>query len=670
MGKWDKYAVESSPTNKWDKFAVDASTMPQNEPQMATGALAQTQGKSIPQQAMQGLMDAPGVYAKEIGGMLNAIPKSWGQLGAAGAGIGNAMFNRPIDNLINTAKESFGSYDKAYNTLYNNPIGVTTTLAGIKPGIQGMQSMAANPMAGINKAGAGAAKIMEPALDRLQGLPKNYAPVIAKNAEGFRKLLNPGKGEISALEVKGGKDIDTFMNLAAKEKLIIGKDATGKLDTSVAARGLAPSIDALDDVLQSYLDSTPGQTFNISDLSKSAQGSLKEMFPNALEYKQAVKELNSYLAAEKKKFGTNNLTAGQLNELKRGMWKVSYNGVSPNSNKVARAIGRSAQQKIEALFPEGEIAQINTRMGDYLTLQKLLDNAHGRIVPGGKVGKAVSQLTGTAVGAAAGGMIPGVGHIVGPVVGNLTGGFVHDLLHDPTLKTQMMANRMKGYKGDPLKLPTNKSNQSFNGDVFVPVDAELVMPGRLPSPQQPNPYARMLPSPQQSFGQVANPEIRQGFVPQGPALPPPPRRIMRSDRALPSPSNVGQKTIYQSGEIYKPREFNKNVVRLDKKPKADIVEMTNPNDPKVLDYLAQFFNPVKVARMSGSERLSYVNMSPNQLRDIVIGYGKKETPFLESQPTTEFGKHLARQMQEKASIPLHPASEGKAALRKLIKLQD
>lgn len=439
-----------------------ASTTPQNEPQMATGALLQAQGKSIPQQAIQGLMDAPGVYAKEIGGMLNSLAHPVDSL----KGMANAAFNRPIDNLVNTAKESFGSYDKAYNTLYNNPIGVTTTIAGIKPGMTGIANVTKDVMTNglmsplnklaqapiINQAGKVAGNIE----DRLRGLPKDYAPIIAKNADEFRTLINPGKGEIKNLEIKGNKDVNTYMKLAAKEQLIIGKDATGKLDTSVARSGLAPKIGALDDVLQSYLDSTPGKVFKIEDILKSAKEALKKDFPNAKEYKDALSDLSAYLNAEKKKFGTTSLSAGQLNQLKRGMWNVSYKEGAPNTNKVARTIGSVAQQKIESIFPDGEIGAINARMGDYLTLEKILENAHGRIIPGGKVGKAISHLTGTAVGAGIGNMIPGVGNIVGPVAGNVVGGFVHDILHDPTVKTQIMANRMKGYKGDPLKLPMSE----------------------------------------------------------------------------------------------------------------------------------------------------------------------------------------------------------------------
>lgn len=410
----------------------------------ATGALSQAQGKSIPQQAAQGLTDAPGVYAKELGGMANAVTHPLDTLGV----MANAAFNHPIDNLVNSVKQNFGSYDKAYNTLYNNPISTVSTLAGIQPGIAGAKALVANPQAVMgDMAKSGVGQAIGNVGDRMTGLPKDYAPIIAKNANEFQQILNPGKPELQAL-TKTGKDISDPMKLAAQEQLILGKNSSGKLDTTAASESLKPKINSLDDTLQSYLDSIPGVQFSIDDLKSKVLSAIPNTFPNAKEAAQARTDLQSYLDAEHDKFGSDNLSAGQLNQFKRGMWSVSFNGLAPNANKLAKVIGGVAQQEIEKAFPDGQIGMVNKAMGQYLTLQKLLDNANGRIIPGGKIGNYGAKATGMVAGATLH-KLP----IIGPVLGHALGGAVDEFMSDPTRRTMAMAQRMKGYQGSPLQLP-------------------------------------------------------------------------------------------------------------------------------------------------------------------------------------------------------------------------
>lgn len=111
--------------------------------------------------------------------------------------------------------------------------------------------------------------------------------------------------------------------------------------------------------------------------------------------------------------------------------------LSPNNNKVARQIGYTAKDMIEAAYPDMAIRSTNAKLGEYLTLEDLLQNAQGRVVKGGRLGKYVGNI----VGATAGGMAGAIGHaipVVGPILGPAgtlagahLGGEIASAIHNP-----------------------------------------------------------------------------------------------------------------------------------------------------------------------------------------------------------------------------------------------
>lgn len=366
--------------------------------------------------------------------------------------MGNAMFNHPVDNLKNTI--SGITPQGTMNYLANHPVGAIMNAAGAMGGVGNALGMAgkANDIAAMSNVGkimtdaaSVPGEVIPGAYKAITSLPKDYTPIIAKNAGELRQLINPGKADTKAVEILKGRDMNDFMTLAAQEKLIIGKSPTGKLDTTPAINQLKQPIETLDDTLQAQLQTKPGVVFNLDALAKKAAVDLKDKFPNAKAYQEALGELEAQINAEKDKWGGDKVSAADLNKLKRGMWSVSYDGLKPNNQIVAKTIGSVAQKAIEGAFPDGQIGAINSRMGDYLTLRKILENAHDRIIPGGKVGNAAARIT----GALALERIP----IVGPVLGNALGGHLQDFLNDPMRRTTAMANRLNGYQMPELKMP-------------------------------------------------------------------------------------------------------------------------------------------------------------------------------------------------------------------------
>jgi hypothetical protein len=70
---------------------------------------------------------------------------------------------------------------------------------------------------------------------------------------------------------------------------------------------------------------------------------------------------------------------------------------------------------------------MSSRLGDFASAMRVLDNAEGKTVPGGFFGKQFARLAGTIAGSGAG--------IPGSIIGNLTGGVLADFMSNPRTRT-------------------------------------------------------------------------------------------------------------------------------------------------------------------------------------------------------------------------------------------
>jgi len=267
----------------------------------------------------------------------------------------------------------------------------------------------------------------------------------------MRDIIRPNAGEIKNIELRG-KDLRTPFKIAAEEGIQIGQ-ADGKLDTRGAIAQIAKRIDEQDATLTDVLKtSKSGKKYiDLKQVASEAKRAARQTNSNDTTYKQVAKDIDEYIndAIEAR---ARYVSGADLNEIKRGMYSVGYNVNKPTSDKAARLIGKAARSRIEKLFPEADISGINKKLGDYVTLQKLLESAHGRVIRGGRLGSYFAQTLGAGVGAAAGAPIPYAGPLAGAMAGRVAGKKLYEVANLPSRLSKIAAKKARA------SLSSGKSN--------------------------------------------------------------------------------------------------------------------------------------------------------------------------------------------------------------------
>lgn len=357
-------------------------------------------------------------------------------------------------------------------------------------GLTGAATSQGDPSSIIQGAGFNAAFPSEPSVKSAlkSGIvpEKSYDTQLNDLANAHRQILNPGKGEINNLEIKGNKDINDSMKLAAKYGLIYDKDSTGKLDTASTREQLQNVTSAKYNDLNNILDSNPEPQFDVEALGEKAKTQLsnpqsKTYIKNAKDLEDAYKTIDDEVGAEIARNG-NLLTGSQLNTFKQGLWGKSYNLLAPNSKDVARQLGFVAKDAIEKAYPTDDVKGLNQEIGENLTLDTLLQKAHGRIVKAGRLGNYFAKITGAIIGSHGGPF--------GTLIGSELGGKASDFINDPTRISTALAAKSKALQ--------EKYPQEFLGprETTRPgvVTPEIVNPPL--SKFSLNPFEKALPSPQ------------------------------------------------------------------------------------------------------------------------------------------------------------------------------
>lgn len=268
------------------------------------------------------------------------------------------------------------------------------------------------------------------------GKISSLKPTIKDYGETYRKILAPSKQEIKNIEIRSNKNLSDPYELAAKEGLIIEKSPDGKLDTRNAIDQLQESIVSVQEELSNIIASKPQKQFDINDVANNSKKEARQVFKNDADYEDAVSTIDKEVNAIIKNRGSQ-INGVDLNQIKQGMWSKGYNAMAPNANKIARIIGNEAKDAIEKAYNTDDIKGLNSTIGDYITLQKILENAHGRVVARGKLGKYASQGIGAMAGHALG--IP----VAGELGGAYLGGKINDILTDPARITRNVSKKVQ-----------------------------------------------------------------------------------------------------------------------------------------------------------------------------------------------------------------------------------
>lgn len=430
--------------------------------------------------AILGGARSAGTLLNPVGAVVGAIPKYAQATGSALAGdLTNAGRDITGSNPVKSGAE-VGSLDTgnqvidtAANTLGNihNEVAKNPPIlaAGIAPESFGkvgefVKSKISNEPSAVT---SGALKLSE----AVKNLKPSRAETISEAGKQYREILAPSKGEINKVEVKAGKNLDDSYKLAAEEGLIIEKSADNKLDTMAAIEQINGKIDPVEAKLSEALAEKPAKQFNVKELAEEAKKRAREVITNDADYEAALSSIDKEADAIIKNRGEN-ISGSELNRVKKGMWSKGYDQMAPNSQKIARVIGGVAKDAIEEAYKgDSDIQGLNSKIGEYVTLKKLLENANGRVIARGKLGKYAAQGIGAIAARAL--QVP----VIGELGGAWVGGKVNDFLTDPARLTSKIAKKVsklpKPTTDDILqKSADNLRPKSWNPKQGKPVDVE------------------------------------------------------------------------------------------------------------------------------------------------------------------------------------------------------
>lgn len=315
---------------------------------------------------------------------------------------------------------------------------VTPTLAGAALG-----AVAPVAVKGLSK---GISKVGE-SLSSVVSKTNKLKPIIReKIGEAASKKLDQVSRDIlkmsptaSKNEARWNKNTPKFL---VDEGIITLIESDGKkLSTGEAISAIKNKFSAESNAFKSVLKDS-GEYISLNKLKTNALKGTSNLKSRGTDLAKAKKQIIEEIASLKENYADVGLVQGDdilinvsdFNDIKSGFWKKTSSFSATQADKLSSDLnyqmGQIAKDMIEKSVDDTGIKAMNSRMGDFMSAIKVLENAEGKAVPGGFFGKQFTKLAGTVVGAPAG--------TIGAIIGNLTGGKLADLMINPQIKTVLL----------------------------------------------------------------------------------------------------------------------------------------------------------------------------------------------------------------------------------------
>jgi len=325
------------------------------------------------------------------------------------------------------------------------PVAIKGAIRGAEKAIQGVSSVVSktNKLSPIIRS-----KIGEVASNKLDQVSRDIlkmSPTVAKN------------------EAKFNKNTPKFL---VDEGIITLIESDGKkLSTGNALSALKEKFGAEASAFQTVLRDS-GEYVSLNKLRANSLKSVQDLKSRGTDFKKAQKHIKDEVESLKENFEDVGLVQGDdmlinvsdFNKIKSGLWARTSSFSATQADKLVSdmnyRMGQIAKEMIEGKVDDASIKAMNSRMGDFMSAIKVLENAEGKVVPGGFFGRAFTSLAGTVVGAPSG--------TVGAIIGNLTGGKLADLMMNPQIKTVILTKVV------------NKLNKTKAGKTIVEEAAEIL----------------------------------------------------------------------------------------------------------------------------------------------------------------------------------------------------
>lgn len=406
-------------------------------------------------------MPQENILKQATGSATSALGDVFGTVGKAVIGQPEAVsevasqINRPVPELEQIGQKAgeYGVLGKVAGAMIpTRPIEFgTAAISPVAKAPAAISAIAKPLQRGVDVIGEASRKFIPQAAERSGKLVKEATNM-------FRTMINPYKGEIMNIEVRGGKNIDDYFRLAAEEKLPITKDAANKLDTKDAVAILSDKQSSIHDSINSLLDKSD-KYFDLNELRKVAKNDINKRFTNKKELESAISDIDEYIDAEIRGYGAQMVNARDFNSIKQGMWSVGYNQTKPTTKATARTIGHVAKEMIEKGIDDKAIKSLNEKSGEYATLINLLENANGRPVQGGKLGQYFARGIGAITGSSLG--------VPGSILGQEAGARIASTITNPERVSRLAAKKIEKSQ-NILKRSILPQRQSENVRVGIP----------------------------------------------------------------------------------------------------------------------------------------------------------------------------------------------------------
>jgi len=269
----------------------------------------------------------------------------------------------------------------------------------------------------------------------------------AKLEDASSKFLNLTPKQIK-IEGKSVKNTPRFI---VEEGVfpMLKRGENGTLDTSDAVQSLIGKYDIEENAFDSVLKDS-GKYFDLNKLEKKVLKEIDttENRAKGIEYKKMVDTIKSQIASIKENLGDNIiesdgqslLPAELFNQVKRGAWSATKGFGSVDDRALSDTnykIGHTAKEMIEDGIDDANIRSLNSRLGDFSSAIKILNDRNGTRLPGGKIGRYFTRVVGSIAGSGGGPL--------GSIAGAITADKIADTLADPRITTALYQKMVKNY---------------------------------------------------------------------------------------------------------------------------------------------------------------------------------------------------------------------------------
>jgi hypothetical protein len=159
----------------------------------------------------------------------------------------------------------------------------------------------------------------------------------------------------------------------------------------------------------------------------------------------------------------------ELNQIKQGLWSMSYNQNRPNMNQTAREVGHVIKDIIEKNNPDVKVRELNSYIGRLADTAYTIEKMNGKIVPaGGVFSKRIIQT----IGAISGSSFPVLGNIAGFQVA----GKVFEYMRNPERLTMKRLNEFKRIGVIPENIKNLNEAKAYLVDLKVNPKKTLMLP--------------------------------------------------------------------------------------------------------------------------------------------------------------------------------------------------